>query len=255
MKTTIQNRDQKHIVVVVDEVPDAKGMAIVMHGLSGTKDQPHIKAISDVFVTHGYTTVRFDSTNSFGESDGKPEDATLTNFLSDLEDVAAWVKTQSFYKEPFFLAGHSLGGISVGLFTEKNPELVKGIFFLAPVVSGKLSLEKFRREDLEKWEKTGWQEEESKNRPGLIKRLKWNHMVDRVKYDLLPEVSKISMPALIVVGERDEKTPPNHQQILFDALSGKKEMHIVTGAPHTFQEEPHVLALKNHLDSWLRQFE
>lgn len=254
MKTTIQNRDQKNIAVLVDEVSNPKGMAIVMHGLSGTKDQPHIQAMADVFVKHRYTTVRFDSTNSFGESGGKREDATVTSFLADLEDVATWAKLQPFYQEPFFLAGHSLGGISVGLFTERKPELVKGVFFFAPVVSGKLSLEKFTKEELEKWEKTGWQEEESKTRPGVIKRLKWNHMVDRVRYDLLPEVSKISMPTLIVVGERDDKTPPHHQQILFDALPGKKIMHVVSGAPHTLRDESHLAELQQHLDSWLRQF-
>ena len=54
-------------------------------------------------------------------------------------DVIAWAKTQSWYKESFILAGHSLGGYAVAQYAENYPKEVKAVFPYAGVVSGELS--------------------------------------------------------------------------------------------------------------------
>jgi pimeloyl-ACP methyl ester carboxylesterase len=41
-----------------------------------------------------------------------------------LEDVINWSKTQEFYKEKFFLAGHSLGSMSIFHYATENPEKI-----------------------------------------------------------------------------------------------------------------------------------
>ena len=65
-------------------------------------------------------------------------------------------------------------------------------------------------------------------------------MEDRLKYDLLPEAGKLKMPVLMIVGEKDESTPSDHMQKLYDVIPGKKEFHIIKGAPHTFREKEHL---------------
>ncbi len=254
MKTFITNRKGQKIAVIVEEIPNAKGLAFVMHGLSGNKEQAHIQTFAKSFVDSGYTTVLFDTTNTFGESDGNYEDATATNYYEDLEDVISWSKTQSWYQEPFCLAGHSLGGLCVALYAEKHPEQIKALAPAATVVSGELSEQnKMSKGELENWKKTGWRTETSTNMPGLIKKLKWSHMEDRLKYDLLPEARKLTMPVLMIVGSEDNSTPPKHQQILFDALPGKKELHIIKGAPHTFREENHLKEIKTIFNEWIKK--
>src|SRR5680860_130142 len=130
MKTFIKNRDGKKICVVVDENPNSKGLAFIMHGLGGSKKELHIQRFTKAFKDNGFTTVLFDTRNTFGESEGQYEDATTTNYYEDLEDVINWAKTQDWYKEPFWLAGHSLGGLCITLYTQKHPEQVKA---LAPI--------------------------------------------------------------------------------------------------------------------------
>ena len=76
-------------------------------------------------------------------------------------------------------------------------------------------------------------------------------MEDRLKYDLLPEVNKLTMPVLLIVGDKDDGTPPEHQKILFDKLPGKKELHIIKDAPHTFRDEKHLLEIKNLFLEWI----
>lgn len=252
-KFFIKNRKGQKVSVLVEEGAKGVPLAFVMHGLGGWKDQPYIKTFSEAFLENGFVVVRFDTTNSFGESDGTYEDATTTNYYEDLEDVISWAREQLWYREPFYLAGHSLGGICTALYAEKYPEKVAGLAPISTVVAGRLG-RGHSDEEMQKWKETGWLEEQSQSKPGLMKRLKWSHMVDRMQYDLLPEAGRLSMPVLLIVGKRDKNCPPAHQKILFDALPGPKEIHIIPGAPHTFREPEHLQKIKQILDKWIEKY-
>ncbi|TAN57335.1 alpha/beta hydrolase [Patescibacteria group bacterium] len=252
-KQFIKNRKGQKIAVIVEQVENQRGLAFVMHGLGGFKEQPHILTIAVAFQEKGYTTIRFDTTNTIGESDGNFEDATTTNYYEDLEDVIKWTETQKWYEEPFCLAGHSLGGICTALYAQNHSKRVKCLAPISTVVSGKLTTETANHKEREKeWKESGWRIEKSVSKPDVIKKLKWSHMADRLKYDLLPNASKLTMPVLLIVGERDETTPLEHQRIFYNALPGPKELHIISGAPHTFREDTHLEELNHLLDQWLK---
>lgn len=253
-KLTIKNRKNQNIVVLVEPAEKQKGLAFVMHGLGGFKEQPQIETFAKAFRDNGYTVVRFDTTNTFGESDGKYEDATITNYYEDLEDVIAWAKGQAWYEAPFCLAGHSLGGFCVAYYAVNHKGIVKAVAPISPFISGELSF-KIYFKDIEDWKKTGWKIFESKSRPGLIKKLKWSHMENRLKYNLLPDANKLVMPVLIIDGEfheDDTSIPPEHQKLLFDKLPGRKELHIIKGAPHTFRKPEHLEEIYQIINNWLK---
>ncbi|MDP3762744.1 MAG: alpha/beta hydrolase [bacterium] len=256
MKEFIKNRKGQKIAVLVEKPENPKRLAFIMHGLGGFKEQPHIQAIAEAFLESGYTVIRFDTTNTFGESEGNYENATTTNYYEDLEDVIEWSKTQPWYQEPLVLSGHSLGGICTALYAEKYPEKVKALVPISAVVSGKLSSETpYHKSIEEEWRKIGWLEEKSISMPGVIKHLKWSHMEDRLKYDLLPNAKKLAMPVLLIVGEKDTTTPLEHQKILFDDLPGPKELRVIKGAAHTFRKEEHIAELKEIIKNWLSKLE
>lgn len=240
------------MVVITEVSENQRGLVFVMHGLSGFKEQLHIKTMSDAFKEKGYTVVRFDTTNTFGESDGKYEDATTTNYYEDLEDVIDWAKSQGWYEEPFWMVGHSLGSFCIAYYAENYPNKVKALAPISTVISGKLSAETEKyKKILEEWKKTGWRIEKSISQPGLIKKLKWSHVEDRFKYDLLPKVQRLTMPVLLIVGDKDDGTPPEHQKILYDKLPGRKELHIIKNAPHTFMKQGHLDEIKQILSNWI----
>jgi uncharacterized protein len=251
-KTFIKNRKGQRIAVLVEIPENPKGLAFVMHGLSGNKEQPHIQTFAQAFIDAGCTTVLFDTTNTFGESEGDYADATVTNYYEDLEDVIEWSKNKEWHQEPFYLAGHSLGSLCITYYAENHPGKVKALAPISVVVSGKLSVDT-KREFLEEWKLTGWRVEDSNLSPDGKKRLKWSHMEDRMKYDLLPNAHNLTMPVLLVVGDRDEGTPPAHQKILFDALPGPKEIHIIKGAGHTFREGHHLKEIRQIFDKWIKR--
>jgi len=252
MKIKIKNRKDQEIVAIVEESKKVKGLVFVLHGLGGFKEQAHIETFAKAFLESGYTVIRYDSTNSFGESDGNYEDATVTNYYEDLEDVIEWSKKQDWYQEPFVLVGHSLGGICSALYAEKYPEKVKALAPISTLVSGEISLETYSKEELENWEKSGWQIRESVSKPGEIKKLKWSHMENRLKYDLLKNTDKLKMPVLMMVGDKDTNTPLKHQQMLFDVLPGQKEIHVIKDAMHTFREQQHLDEIKDIFINWIK---
>ena len=74
-----------------------------------------------------------------------------------------------------------------------------------------------------------------------------------MKYNLLDHVNKLVMPVLMIVGERDDPTSPDHQQILYEALPGQKELHVIKGALHSFYEPHEQAELKQLVKSWVEK--
>jgi len=256
-KFIIKNRNGLKIIAQLEKAEQPKGLAIILHGLGGFKEQAHIEIFAPAFKEKNYTVLRFDATNSFNESEGKFEEATVTSHYQDLEDVIAWTKKQDWYIEPFVLVGHSLGGIAVLLYTLNFIKEVKAIAPISAVVSGKLRLEAHEsflgKEHIKKWQETGWYEYESFSKPGLIKRLPWSHMEDNLKYDILPKADRLNLPVLLIVGEHDTSTPVTHQQMLYEKLPGPKELHIIKGAPHTFRSSEHLRKIFKIFKNWLEK--
>ncbi|MBV9159015.1 MAG: alpha/beta fold hydrolase [Candidatus Kaiserbacteria bacterium] len=254
----IHNRDGARIVGILDLPSQAQGLVFVAHGLGSSKNSPRIALIAETFLEKGFAVVRFDTTNTFGESDGDYQDATVTNYLHDLEDVIAWAKTQPWYHEPFALAGSSLGAFTTLLFSEAHPKLVRALAPVAPVVSGDLRVQAAERRDpgsIAKWREAGIRVEQNSKRPGGIERLKWNHIEDSTQYDTRTEADQLTMPVLLIVGDADDITPQDHVRLLYDALpEGNKRLEVVPSMGHGFSEEffPQVKAtLSEWIDSWL----
>ncbi|MFH1582443.1 MAG: alpha/beta hydrolase [bacterium] len=251
-KEIIKNRRGQKIVVIVEEAEKQKGLVFVMHGLGGFKEQPHIQTMAEAFNEKEYTVIRFDTTNSIGESEGKLELATLTNYYEDLEDVIEWAKKQRWYQQPFCLAGHSLGGFCVAWHALNHPDEVKAIAPISSFISGEIFIKTLgTKESIEDWEKGGYREWKSSSYPGLVKKLNWSFVPDALKYDLLTKAEEIKVPVLIIVGDQDTDTRQEHLKILYEKLTTKKELHIIKGAPHTFKENAHLREIKNIFLNWI----
>lgn len=258
-KLKLKNRKDQTIIGELNIPPRTvfiKGICIVQHGYGGFKEQPYMQQLAQAFFDNGFITFNFDTTNSFGESDGNYEKATLQLHYEDLEDVIIWAKEQEWYQGELAITGHSMGGYTVARYGEEYPNQVDYIASIAPVISGELSWEAHRRahpEQLEEWKESGWLIKESKSKPGKFKRSPWSHMEERLNHDLLPESEKLTMPILFYVGGSDLSCPAEQTQILFDKIPGSnKEMIVNPGVGHVYRTAEEIEHLYQSVDKWIK---
>ncbi len=249
IKEIIKNRKGEKIVTLVEESEENKGLGFIMHGMGYNKNEPCVATVAESFRENGYTVARFDTTHTFGESNGKFENATFTNYYEDLEDVINWGSKNKWYKEPFVMAGQSIGGLCTMLFAEEHPSKVKAIAPISTIISCNLALEAYPIDVLKKWEEDGIYEWENE---GEIKKMKWACAENGLKYNVLENISSLTMPVLIIVGENDKVTPVNHQKILYQMIPGKKDLKIIKGASHMFKEKAHLDEIRDLLDKWIK---
>jgi pimeloyl-ACP methyl ester carboxylesterase len=252
MKKMIHNRDGKDISVLVENEKGNSGLAIILHGLGGYKEQPQFQVITEALISHDYCVLRLDTGNSMGESYGEIEEATPEQSYEDLEDVIAWARSQEWFQEPFMLLGHSLGAMNITLYAENNPAEIRALVPFAPVVSGESYYLTLTPEHREEWERLGYYLRSSSSKPGVVKKISWDFVKRLRTFSLYEKIEALTMPILCIVGEKDDTTPSPFLKEFYEKLpSTSKRFEIIKGAIHTFREEEGLNALKVVMDSWL----
>lgn len=245
---TIQNRHGVNIYVVVNLVRDATGIAFLAHGLSDVHDTPHMQALNRGFLQAGYSTIRWDASNSWGRSGGSFWHAMATNHYDDMEDVITWARNEQWFNEPFRLAGYSLGGLAAGLYAQRFPAQVAALVLQSPVVAGSLALRRYRA--LRPfWQRAGFIWEPGSGWPG--KRYRYELVRDLLGYDLREQAASLTMPTLVVVGARDQLNTARHQQLLVSEIPGPPTLHLITGAGHVLKTDSQLEELERTVREWL----
>jgi pimeloyl-ACP methyl ester carboxylesterase len=256
----IKNRHRLKLVIQVDAPDDSKSLVFIEPGQSGTIDQKHITAFAEAFLENGYTSVRFDPTNSVGESGGELINVTYDNYFEDLEDVINWARSQTWFQQPFALCGHSMGAQATAWYAEQHPEEVSLLATMAPVINYELYMTTLTPDEIKNWQEVGYQETASRSQPGKTYRVGWGVNESLKKYDIVPDAGKLTMPVINVVGEKDKPCPVKHQQIFMDAVANpNKKLVIISGAQHSYRNAEsdeyadELDEMKEALSSYLRE--
>lgn len=254
MKSQIKNRHGKNIVVQIDNPDEGDELVFIAHGLGGFKEQKHIESFAKAFIKAGYVVVRWDASNTIGESEGSMENATLTNYYEDFEDIVKWAREQDWYKEPFVVSGHSLGSACCILYTTKHQNKVRALAPTSLFLSGKTYSDSLDKAELKGWKEKGFVLQESSSKPGVMKKLNWSLMEDLLTYELFDKAKIINKPTLLMVGSEDSGTPPKDQKRFLEGLATKdKELHIIEGAPHTFKKKNHLKEIEDIMYKWAKR--
>lgn len=251
----LKNRKGQNIVGLLEKpAGEIKGTGILQHGWGGNKEKTTMQAIKRGFHNAGFQTFNFDTTNTFGESDGDYEQSSQRLHTEDFFDVMTWAKQQNWYIRPVAISGHSMGGYSVAKYTEEHQEDVDFCIPVAPLVSGELlyqQYEKNRPEEIKKWKEEGVLESVSKE--GDVKRKHYWQYEEWGEHDLLPEAHKITCSSLLIVGSEDDGCAPVHMQALLDAIGAKDKMlHVIEGAPHSYYEQSEQDECERVITEWLQ---
>ena len=111
---------------------DKTPLCIVVHGLTGHMEEPHLCAVSETMNDLGIATLRVEL-YGHGQSDGAFEDHDLAKWLHNLDTVTDYAKSLDFVTD-LYLCGHSQGGLAVVIQAGRRPEEYKAILPLAPAL-------------------------------------------------------------------------------------------------------------------------
>lgn len=258
---TTKNRHGLKLVIQADTPANPQNLVFVAHGQGGFIEQRHIQAFADAFLENNFRIVRFDATHSHGESEGDIKDVTFTGYIEDLEDVISWARTQDWFKQPFALIGHSMGGLSAGYYAEQHPNKTLCVAPLSACINYEFFAQAHGAEYMREWQRRGYLKKESRSKPGTYFEIGWQVAEDLKKYDLLKNASKLTMPVLLMAGSEDTQTPYGQQKKLFDEIPNeKKKLVRIEDVEHSFRNsdgsysDEKLTEVKDAISDWLKEY-
>jgi pimeloyl-ACP methyl ester carboxylesterase len=174
-----------------------------------------------------------------------------------IADYAEWVRTYCKEKnlQQFFLLGHSFGGAISLKFSLKYPEKVKKLFLVAPAIIRKKSLKK---EIIKKIVKPFSFLPDAAKKIIYIKILKSDYPLKRgimrdiflkvIKEDQLEDCSGISVPTVIIWGEKDDVTPIKDAYLIHKKINGSK-LVIIKNQKHDLNRKAPLLLAERILEN------
>ncbi len=232
----IKNRKGLKMSIRLNVNDENTKLVFLEHGLSSRKEYPHMQVLEEVFSEFGYNVINMDATNSLNESESSDEGITTTGHYEDLIDVIEWAKTQAFYKEPFALAGQSLGAISVVRYSGQYPDKVNLLIPCAFPYYNYVEeeLNDFAKEVI----KNGYCDKISKS-TGKVLRLKTAYVEDMKKLDISSQIKMVTANTYVIVGSKDNEKHLKNSKYLYQMLNCKKEFHLLEDIPHDLANTPH----------------
>ncbi len=190
---------------------EASICVVTCHGLYSNKDSKKYVGIAQRFCEENLAVLRFDF-RGCGESGGHFEDTSITGRMEDLGAALDFVREQGY--ESLGVMGSSLGGTVAVLTAVRNRRVNALVTWATPCRLDEL----FRGEVIEGLEK--------------LRR-------DAKKYDVNRAVKEVHCPVLIVHGSLDEQVPFFHAEMMYKNANKPKDIQIIEGADHRFNNPIH----------------
>lgn len=206
-------------------------LVVLSHGLMMHCCQNPISGISDLLVSAGYDTLRFDFRGS-GQSGGDIADMTPLTEVNDLLEVVKHVGDRKVV-----LCGHSLGGLVSILAALRLPGTqVAGLLLYAPAVNIEMDSKAGRVATVEF---------DPLNIPDKVEI--WGSALSRAYFttamglNIFETISKFNGPVCVLMGERDRIVEMNLADRIQTALP-QAEINIIPRGDHMFSRSLRVRA-------------
>lgn len=211
-------------------------LAFLEHGLGARKEYPHMLVLEEFFVKNGYNVVNLDATNSLNASESSTDGITFTSHYDDLKDVVEWAKTQNFYKEPFALAGQSLGAAACVKYAGQYPTKVNILLFAAcPFIKGS---DLVNQDEMMMYiEEHGYLDKISKS-TGRTLHINKIFNDDVKTYDLSYEIKNITAKTFVLQGLLDAEYIIKNNKKIYEMLNCPKQIFLLENVPHDLANTP-----------------
>lgn len=236
-------------LAAVMQTPDNQDrypMAIIMHGFSASKDGELLKNIADDLEKAGIGSIRFDF-NGHGDSEGRFEDMTVLNEISDARHVYDYLKSEASNRNSITslsLVGHSQGGVVASMLAgeiakEQGSSAIQSVVLLAPagnIADGLIGSNFFSFQ---------FDTEQLPEVVELPSGLRIGREYFRTAYNLpiYDTAKQYTGPVSIIQGTADDVVPERYSRRFERAYGDKQaELHILDGYDHEFTQNRQAVA-------------
>jgi pimeloyl-ACP methyl ester carboxylesterase len=251
MNKILKTQNNKNIFVHVDPVAGATQTILVLHGYFGHAQTKNNRAAAAHFNALGFNVVCPDFYGR-GQSEGAFGDLTIARGLETatlcLNDIK---QTRPDHK--IIVTGGSFGGLVAMHLARDFKEDVSALILRAPVSDWHdLWHREVPSEKMMVWKRDGSFTDIMPNGQEVTfgTDLYEEMNMSKAVYDQIAPA--ISIPTLIVHGDRDEMVPLSHTEKLHCALS-QSELVILNGADHAFSREDDVLHYQDTIKAFLQK--
>ncbi|MBC7187541.1 MAG: alpha/beta fold hydrolase [Calditrichaeota bacterium] len=220
------------------------GRGVIMcHGFTGNKVESRRLFVeaARAFAEAGMAVLRFDFYGS-GDSEGDFADTTLTHNIVNLVDAMQYMKQQDCTRVA--VLGVSLGGAAAILTLSHHPAEAFVGWSVVPDLRKlfqQRAPERVRSDEtLQGYEFDGW----------YLKRQFWE---DALKYDVGRAFRKLSMPKLLVQGDKDDPLFVEGFRSMQVKATPPADFYMIPGAGHMFETVRYRRKLITTTVRWLRR--
>ncbi len=212
------------------ESGDMKDFAIYAHGYRSSKGNSKVRPLAESLTSKNVALFAFDFSGC-GESEGKFEDLTITQYIDDLKCAIDHLQKDA---ENIFIIGNSLGGF-ITLNESMTDERAKGIVLLSPSATFPSELiEEWSHENVKEWKEEGYTYTVSK-KYGKMK-IKYSFYEDVMKYQDNFPYEGIKCPVLIIQGTKDKAIKIERNRQLAKELP-KAKLFEIKGMEHEYNPD------------------
>ena len=237
-----------HRIAGVMSTPDrpTTRLAVLCHGFLSGKNSTTNKTLTRLLNQQGLANLRFDFFGQ-GESDGPFEELTTSLAVHQAHAALDLVAARGYGR--IGLVGSSFGGL-VAILTAAQRRDIACLALKCPVVDFAEELRlTFGLEELAQWKATN-------TIPNIMGgldrvRLRYNFYEDCLGQIAYGPAERITVPTLIVQGEKDECVPHHQSRRLYDALGGQKRLDLLPEADHQFTREQDFHRMTTSISDWL----
>lgn len=217
-KLTFKNSRNLTLPAIFEGEDREAPVVVICHGYGSSKDSISYKNLVPKLLNRGLSVFRFDFSGC-GQSEGNLVDLTP---LAGLDDLKSAVK--NFDLTNFGLCGTSFGGYVALLYTFEN--IISALALRAPVSD---------------WQKIIFEHTEH------VKEIRDRILNEVGEIDIYQKTKSLTLPSLIVHGDKDDVVPLEQSRRLYEAIKGDKRLEILHGVDHDIKNNPEHLETSNNL--------
>lgn len=202
-------------------------LAVIANGFFHTTESPNVKEAARLLLNAGFAVTRFDFTSSFGKSEGRAADITISQQVRDLARVVEYCKRRAYINDKkVSIIGFGLGATTAMILEAFDPMVKALVLVNTPRGVNTISWTNFADRDMMTIKLKRYFHVPYGEGQALIN---YTYFEDGDKVDIARCARNLKTPTFFISGAENTTVTPDQTQWLFDRVHGKKRMELIPG--------------------------